>query len=77
MEELKLKLIKLKELLKERENDTYTFFENLIKKINENDLGCLDLLLEASTIVQYGDFTHKEESLFREIWYLAEKLRGK
>ena len=75
MEELKLKLTELKTLLMNRGNNAYTFFEKNLKQIDDNNNEFIDLIIGATKIVQYGNFTLKEENLFMEIWDLADNLR--
>ena len=75
MEELKLKLTELKTLLMDRGNNAYTFFEKILKQIDDNNNEFIDLIIGATKIVQYGNFTLKEENLFMEIWDLADNLR--
>lgn len=75
MEELKLKLTELKTLLMNRGNNAYTFFEKILKQIDDNNNEFIDLIIGATKIVQYGNFTLKEENLFMEIWDLADNLR--
>lgn len=75
MEELKLKLTELKTLLMDRGNNAYTFFEKILKQIDDNNNEFFDLIIGATKIIQYGDFTLKEENLFIEIWDLADNLK--
>ena len=75
MEELKLKLTELTTLLMNRGNNAYTFFEKILKQIDDNNNEFIDLIIGATKIVQYGNFTLKEENLFMEIWDLADNLR--
>lgn len=76
MEELESNLIELITSLKVRGNNAYVFFEKALKQIEVGDLSCFDSILGASTIVQYGDFTYKEEALFGRIWYLTDMLKN-
>ena len=75
MQELKLKLTELKTLLMDRGNNAYIFFEKILKQIDENDNEFFNLIIGATKIIQYGNFTLKEENLFIEIWDLVDNLR--
>ena len=59
----------------DRGNNAYTFFEKILKQIDDNNNEFIDLIIGATKIVQYGNFTLKEENLFMEIWDLADNLR--
>jgi hypothetical protein len=74
--ELKEKLLALKNELKSRNNSSASFFEKLIIDV---DSGLLDEVIESIikgfAITQYGNFNHKEELLYTDIWNLADKIK--
>ncbi len=76
-EQLKIKLQQLVELLKKNNNGSFVFFEKIIRKMDEGDQEYIELILGSITIIQYGNFSHKEEELFREIWYITNNIKNK
>lgn len=73
--ELKEKISNLKKLLKKRNNNSFVFFEKLLIDIDNGNLKeVVETILKSYSIVQYGDFNGREETLLGEIWDMAEKL---
>jgi predicted nucleic acid-binding OB-fold protein len=76
MDEIKKKLLQLSNALKERQNKSFEFFDNLLKEIDATPCDVIGQILKSTAITQYADFNYKEESLFDEIWNLAKTMQN-
>ena len=75
--ELVNKISLLEDVLKNRNNTSFSFFNKLINQINEGLIDeAVSSVLSSYAIVQYADFNHEEETLFEEIWNIAEKIKN-
>lgn len=70
------------ELIGSGKIDTAKYFELLAKQIvgasdSKQLLELLDQLLSGASIIQYANFTHKEELLYEALYKAAMKLKNK
>lgn len=69
----------LRDLLKKRNNSTYTFFEGILVSLeSENSFGeAIDNLRSCYSITQYSDFNKSEEDILEKIVLLANDIAKK
>ena len=76
--ELVNKITILKELLEKRNNKSFVFFNKLLDELSNGFVNeAVDSIVTSYAIVQYGNFTYQEETLFSEIWNIAKKIENK
>ncbi len=77
MENIKVKIIILRDKLKIRGNSSAEFFDKLLFQLEADYAEALLSIQRSYSIVQYGNFDSLEEDLFDEIWSAANKMLKK
>lgn len=68
-------------LIASGKNDTARYFELLAKQIvvasdNRQSIELLDQLMSGGSIIQYANFSHKEELLYGMLYEVAKKFKN-
>jgi hypothetical protein len=75
--ELKEKINILKQSLGKRNNKSFLFFEKLLIDLECGNIeSVINSIIPAYSIVQYGNFNNFEETIFEEIWNIANSLKS-
>ncbi len=71
------KILSLVYILRERDQKSFVFFENILKELRNGNVNkALDTLLPCYVIVQYANFNSMEEKILSEILDIANEIKN-
>lgn len=71
------KILSLVYILRERDQKSFVFFENILKELRNGNVNkALDALLPCYVIVQYANFNSMEEKILSEILDIANEIKN-